>query len=117
MFDKLRRQLDDAYRDSGMTVGLPTVKVDASQLKHLLDHYDALNSKVSITDEEYKLFEKLKKIWFHAKAEETGTFFICGELGKKDSMGLPEHILVCPAYGSDGMAMYTMSKPYSAPEW
>lgn len=115
MFDKLRRQLDDAYRDTGMTVGLPTVKVDASQLKHLLDHYDALNSKVSITDEEYELFQKMQKIWLHSVPERSGLYFICGEAGERDQMGLPEHILICPAYGSDGMAMYTMSKPYSAP--
>ena len=70
-----------------------------------------------ITEKEYELFEKLKKIWFHAEAEKTGAFFICGELGKKDAMGLPEHILVCPSYGLDGMAIYTMSRPYSAPEW
>ena len=105
MFDKLRRQLDDAYRDSGMTVGLPTVKVDASQLKHLLDHYDALNSKVSITDEEFKLFERLKKIWFHSTMK-TGGFFICGEGGEHDLNGLPDLILVCPHPGINITAIY-----------
>ena len=70
-----------------------------------------------ITDEEYALFRKLTKIWFHSQPDKTGSFFICGEGGERDSMGLPEHILVCPAPGADGMAMYTMSKPYSAPEW
>ena len=70
-----------------------------------------------ITDEEYELFQKLTKIWYHSSPQRTGAFFICGEAGEKDKMGLPEHILVCPAYGSDGMAMYTMSKPYSAPEY
>jgi len=70
-----------------------------------------------ITDEEYDLFKKLTKIWFHTQPDKTGSFFICGEAGERDEMGLPEHILVCPSYGSDGMAMYTMSKPYSAPEY
>ena len=52
MFDTLRRQLDDAYRaqDSGMSVGLPKVTVDASQLKHLLDHYDELNKYVRFVE-------------------------------------------------------------------
>lgn len=72
---------------------------------------------IEITEKEYELFQKLLKIWKHGAAEKTGAFFICGEAGEKDSMGLPEHILVCPEYGADGMAMYTMSKPYSAPEW
>ena len=70
-----------------------------------------------ITDEEYALFQKLKKIWVHSLPEQSGLYFICGEAGERDETGLPEHILVCPAYGSDGMAMYTISKPYSAPEW
>ena len=106
MFDKLRQQLDDAYRDSGMTVGLPTVKVDASQLKHLLDHYDALSNKVSITDEEYALFQKLVKVWYHSQPEKTGAYFICGEAGEHDSLGLPDTILVCPAMGSNITAVY-----------
>jgi len=32
-------------------------------------------------------------------------------------MGLPEMIIVCPAYGLDGMAVYTKTTDYSAPEW
>ena len=61
MFDTLRRQLDDAYRaqDSGMSVGLPKVTVDASQLKHLLDHYDAL---VSVCMERDVLYEALAEM-------------------------------------------------------
>lgn len=41
-FGVLRRLCDDAYRaqDAGMSVGLPRVHVDASQLKHLLDRFD-----------------------------------------------------------------------------
>ena len=49
--------------------------------------------------------------------EKSGHFFICGEAGEKDSMGLPETILVRPAYGLDGFAMYKKHTDYSAPEW
>ena len=69
----------------------------------------------TITDEEYELFEKLKKIWVHSVPEQSGLYFICGEGGEKDEMGLPEMISVCPAYGLDGMAMYKKHKDYSAP--
>ena len=72
---------------------------------------------VEITEQEYELFQKLKKIWIHSSPEKSGAYFICGEAGEKDSMGLPEHILICPTMGLDGIAKYTMSKPYSAPEW
>lgn len=43
MFEVLRRLVSDSYKakSAGMSAGLPRVYVDASQLKHLLDHYDA----------------------------------------------------------------------------
>lgn len=69
-----------------------------------------------ITEKEYELFQKLKTIFKHAKAEQLeGVYFICGEGGGKDDMGLPEYISVCPAYGLDGMAMYKKHTEYSAP--
>ena len=49
--------------------------------------------------------------------EKTGHFFICGEAGEKDSMGLPEKIMVCPSYGLDGFASYKKDRDYSAPGW
>ena len=61
--------------------------------------------------------DRLKKILSHILSEKTGLFFICGETGDKDSMGLPEKILVCPTYGLDGFAVYTKTSDYSAPEW
>ena len=73
---------------------------------------------IEITEKEYELFQKLKKIFVHASAEKLeGTYFICGESGEKDEMGLPEFISVCPAYGLDGMAMYKKHTDYSAPGW
>ena len=49
--------------------------------------------------------------------EKSGHFFICGEAGEKDDMGLPEKIMVCPAYGLDGFASYKKDRDYSAPGW
>ena len=72
---------------------------------------------IEITEKEYDLFQKLKKIWVHSSPEKSGAFFICGEGGEKDSMGLPEFISVCPSYGLDGMVMYKKHKDYSSPEW
>ena len=34
------------------------------------------------------------------------TYFICGEGGEKDKNGLPDQILVCPAYGADWFQTY-----------
>jgi hypothetical protein len=65
--------------------------------------------------------EKLRRVHTmvrHLSAEKLdGVFFICGEAGDKDDMGLPEKIMVCPAYGLDGFAMYTKTSGYSAPEY
>ena len=70
---------------------------------------------VEITEKEFELFQKLKKIWVHSVPEQSGLYFICGEGGEKDEMKLPEMIMVCPAYGLDGMALYKKHKDYSAP--
>ena len=59
-----------------------------------------------ITDKEYELFAKLKKIWFHTQPDKTGSFFICGEAGNSDEHGLPEFILVCPQMGANITAVY-----------
>jgi hypothetical protein len=70
---------------------------------------------IEITEKEFELFQKLKKIWVHSVPEKSGLYFICGEGGEKDAMGLPEMIMVCPTYGLDGMAMYKKHRNYSAP--
>jgi hypothetical protein len=57
---------------------------------------------VEITQKEYDLFQRLKNIFVHANADKLeGVYFICGEAGDKDSMGLPDFIHICPAYGAD----------------
>ena len=75
------------------------------------------NRVVEITENEYQLFQKLLKIWKHSSPEKTGAYFICGEGGEKDEMGLPEFVSVCPTYGLDGTVMYKKHTDYSAPGW
>ncbi len=64
-----------------------------------------------------KKVEKYETMFKHAMAEQSGVFFICGQTGEKDSMGLPEWIMVCPTYGADGFALYKKDRDYSAPGW
>jgi hypothetical protein len=59
--------------------------------------------------------ESMVTVLKHLLSEKTGHYFICGEGGEKDSMGLPDTILICPSYGLDGVAMYKKYKEYSAP--
>lgn len=48
-----------------------------------------------------------------------GVYFICGEAGEKDQNGIPEHIHICPAYGSDVVYRYIRdpNQKVFAPEW
>jgi len=62
-----------------------------------------------ISDKEYELFQRLKKIWFHSTTK-SGSFFICGEGGKNDEHGLPDIILVCPHPGINTTAIYRKEK-------
>jgi hypothetical protein len=41
--------------------------------------------------------------------------FICGWAGEPGVDGMKEFVLVCPAYGADGFALYKKHKNYSAP--
>jgi hypothetical protein len=65
-----------------------------------------------------ELVAKYQKIILHASPDKfEGVYFICGQMGGTDGMGLPEHITVCPAYGLDGFAVYTKTRDYTAPGW
>lgn len=65
---------------------------------------------VEISDEEYALFLKLAKVWYHSEPDKTGAFFISGEGGERDERGLPEIILICPAMGLDYSVVYRKEK-------
>jgi hypothetical protein len=45
------------------------------------------------------------------------TLFIHGEVGKKDSNGMPEKLLVVPAYGVDFSYVYERTEKTIGPEW
>lgn len=45
------------------------------------------------------------------------TYFIHGEAGSKDNNGMPEKILVVPAYGVDFSYVYQRTDMTTGPEW
>jgi len=45
------------------------------------------------------------------------TYFIHGELGEKDQNGMPDKIMVVPAYGVDFSYIYTREEKTIGPEW
>jgi hypothetical protein len=59
--------------------------------------------------ENARLVEELKRLYGVDRP------FICGTIGTVGQDGMNEFVLVCPAYGADGFAMYKKHKDYSAP--
>lgn len=45
------------------------------------------------------------------------TYFIHGELGSKDQNGMPEKIMIVPAYGVDFSYVYAREEKTVGPEW
>jgi hypothetical protein len=77
-----------------------------------------MNLEIESYEGELEKLRRVFKMVRHLSAEKLeGVYFICGEAGEKDDMGLPEKILVCPSYGLDGIAIYTKTSGYSAPEY
>ena len=70
-------------------------------------------SRITSLEEENK---RLKNIIHSLFPEKSGRYFICGEGGNKDDLGLPERIMICPAYGSDYMTVYTKRDSSSVSE-
>ncbi len=64
-----------------------------------------------------RLIKAYEKILRHVFPERSGMYFISGESGQKDAMGLPEYVTICPEYGCDGFAVYTKTSEYTAPGW
>jgi hypothetical protein len=83
------------------------------KMPDMMDYYE----EVLLLRKKLEKFEKLDRLIKHGNPENSGYFFICGEAGEKDSMGLPEKIMVCPAYGLDGFASYKKDRDYDSPGW
>jgi hypothetical protein len=45
------------------------------------------------------------------------TYFIHSGVGHKDQNGMPEKLLVCPAYGVDFVYVYERTEKTTGPEW
>lgn len=69
------------------------------------------NELEKLRKENARLLEELKRLYGVDRP------FICGRAGERQQDNLYEYILVCPAYGADGYAMYKKHKDYSAPSY
>jgi hypothetical protein len=67
------------------------------------------NELEQLRRENEQLKEELKRLYGVDRP------FICGWAGKEGADGMREFVLVCPAYGADGFALYKKHRDYSAP--
>jgi hypothetical protein len=79
------------------------------QIAEVLKYIEYLEKKL-------KLLEKMDMLMKTSYPEQTGHYFISGELGEKDDSGLPEYIQVVPAYGVDWHMLYKRGRSFG-PEW
>jgi hypothetical protein len=61
---------------------------------------------------------RMSRIYKHLNAEKNpGVYFIHGSLGSYDSNGMPEKLMVVPAYGVDFSYIYERTEKTTGPEW
>lgn len=80
---------------------------------------DIHNLETEAYEGELRNLRRFHEILSHLDlAEKLGNrYFICGEGGDKDDNGLPDRLLVCPAYGCDWFQVYEKSSKSAGTEW
>jgi hypothetical protein len=64
------------------------------------------------------IVNRMSRIYKHLNAEKhPGVYFIHGSLGSYDSNGMPEKLMVVPAYGVDFSYIYERTEKTTGPEW
>jgi hypothetical protein len=78
-----------------------------------------VNLEVEAYEGELKKLRQVYEVIRHLDlAEKLGNiYFICGEGGTKDANGLPDKIMVCPAYGVDWFQIYEKTNATFGTEW
>ena len=83
-----------------------------------------MEMKQTIADKEAEIERLKNKCDMQAKILQSltperhpGILFISGVLGKKDDNGMPEKLLVVPAYGVDFSYVYEYTGKTTGPEW
>ena len=77
-------------------------------LSHAADEFERLREKC---DKQAMILRRLSPEQF------PDTYFIHGELGVKDDNGMPDKLLVVPAYGVDFSYVYERTDKVVGPQW
>jgi hypothetical protein len=61
---------------------------------------------------------RMSRIYKHLNPEQhPGVYFIHGSLGSYDDNGMPEKLMIVPAYGVDFSYIYERTEKTTGPEW
>jgi len=61
---------------------------------------------------------RMGRIYKHLNPEKhPGVYFIHGSLGSYDENGMPERLMIVPAYGVDFSYIYERTEKTTGPEW
>ena len=81
----------------------------------MADEIARLREEAEIFRKGYEAAMRIVKTTYAEKFPDS--YFIHGELGEKDENGLPEKILVVPAYGVDWFQVYDRTDKTHGPEY
>lgn len=85
---------------------------EAARLQALVDQLRSENERLSRKcDTQAMMLRRLDAEKF------PGTYFIHSGLGETDTNGMPEQLLVVPAYGVDFSYIYQRTNKTTGPEW
>jgi hypothetical protein len=91
------------------------VDLDADTHQYRLDQVAELQAEVARLQD---IVTRMGRIYKHLNAEKyPGVYFIHGSLGSYDDNGMPEKLLVVPAYGVDFSYIYERTDKTTGLEW
>jgi hypothetical protein len=80
--------------------------------------YDEIERLTAEVERLQDIVTRMSRIYKHLNAENhPGLYFIHGSLGSYDSNGMPEKLMVVPAYGVDFSYIYERTEKTIGPEW
>ena len=106
---KLRNRIANMTHDAGGIMDMKqTIANKESEVSLLQSHNDTLIEKNN----------RLVDVCRHLTPEKfPDTYYIHAGIGKKDDNGMPEKLLVVPAYGVDFSYVYEYTGKTTGPEW
>ncbi len=71
-------------------------KLTNDERKKYIDHIEMLQEENAF----------MKKVLRHIFPEKSDAYYLCGEKGAKNELGLPEEVVICPAFGKQELVTY-----------